>query len=374
MKRRIGILLDRQVWNAMKSRRSTGNEKIGLYNQASKRLGLRPFYMTLREIERSKAVGLIRSGNRYKRVRRAIPSVIHNRTIVSRPVLSRKLRQLSKGRMLFNRQNRYSKYRIHKLLTKRDSSLYRVPLTIRLSRERLSNAMEQEMPLYIKPMKGSIGEGIIRLSYRGQGKWKLQSGARQIRYGSAKRTIERVMKLAGKKRYMIQEAIALAKYDGRPYDLRVTVQRGERGSWQVTGIFGKVAAPGRHVTNVAKGGSVKRVRTLFKASGLHPDAMERMITQASLDIAEYLGQRLPGLADIGLDLGIDHSGKIYFIEMNGRDQRIGFKKAGMKDVFYRSYETPLRYARYLLGESGSSGGTVGGSTGGSRMNDSHRRQ
>jgi hypothetical protein len=357
MKRRIGILLDQQVWNALESRRSTSNEKIGLYNRASNRLGLRPFYMTLRKIERSKAAGLIRSGNRYKRVRRTIPGVIHNRTIVSQPALSRKLIRLGRNRKLFNRQNRYSKYRIYKLLTKRHSASYRVPLTKRLSKAGLTEAMKKKQPLYIKPMKGSVGEGIFRVSYRGQGKWKLQSGVKRIRYGTAKRTIERVMKLAGKRRYLVQKAIDLALYDGRPYDLRVTVQRGERGTWQVTGIFGKVAAPGRHVTNVAKGGSVKRIKTLFKASGFHPEAMERMLTQASLEIAEYLGRQLPGLADIGLDLGIDRSGKIYFIEMNGRDQRIGFKKAGMKGTFYRSYETPLRYARYLLGESGRSDGT-----------------
>ncbi len=358
MKRRIGILLDRKVWNALKTRRSTGNEKINLYNQASKNLGLRPFYMTLRKIDRAKAAGLIRSGNRYKYVWRTVPDVIHNRAIVSHPALSRKLRLLGRSRMLFNRQNRYSKYRIHKLLVKKHSSSYRVPMTTRLSKTRLAEAMKNKLPLYIKPMKGSIGEGILRLSYRGQGKWKLQSGVKRIRYGTAKRTIDRVMKQAGKRRYLVQKAIALAQYDGRPYDLRVTVQRGGRGVWQVTGIFGKVAAPGRHVTNVAKGGTVKRAKTLFKASGFHPEAMERMVAQVSLQIADYLGRRLPGLADIGLDLGIDHSGKIYFIEMNGRDQRIGFKKAGMKDTFYRSYETPLRYARYLLGRSGRSDGAV----------------
>jgi len=357
MNRRVGILLDRQVWNALKLRRSTGHEKIKLYDRASQRLGLRPFYMTLREIGRSQAAGLVRSGDRYKRTRRAIPSVIHNRTIVSRPILSRKLRRLSRASMLFNKQNRYSKYRIHKLLAKRDSPLYRVPSTFRLSKDRLLRALEAKRALYIKPVKGSVGDGILRLSYKGQDEWTLQSGAGKARRCSTKRAVRLVMRLVGQKRYLMQEAIALARYDGRPYDLRVTVQRGQDGDWQVTGMFGKVAARGRHVTNVAKGGRVKRVKTLFAASGFRADAMERHIAAAALDIAEYLGEKLAGLSDIGLDLGIDREGRIYFIEMNGRDQRIGFKKAGMKDTFYRSYETPLRYANYLLGsERGASGG------------------
>jgi len=372
MKRRVGILLDHQVWNALQAKRSTGHEKIELYNRASQRLGLRPFYMTLRGIERKTAAGLVRSGSRYQRVRRTIPSVIHNRTIVSLPALSRKLRQLSRASTLFNKQNRYSKYRIHRLLAKRDSSLYRMPSTVRLTEERLRRALEAKRALYIKPMKGSIGDGILRLSYKGQGEWRLQSGAGKARRCSARRAVQLVMRLTGRKRYMIQEAIALARYNGRPYDLRVTVQRGPDGAWQVTGMFGKVAAHGRHVTNVAKGGRVKRVKTLFAASGFRPDAMERHVAAASLDIAEYLGRKLDGLSDIGLDLGIDQEGRVHFIEMNGRDQRIGFKKAGMTDTFYRSYETPLRYARYLLGDGrGSAGSEPHDASGGSSRHNGY---
>jgi len=61
-----------------------------------------------------------------------------------------------------------------------------------------------------------------------------------------------------------------------------------------------------------------------------------------------LGKKLPGLADIGFDMGIDKSGEIKLIEMNGRDQRITFKKAKLANTFYRTYLTPLQYAKFLL--------------------------
>lgn len=62
------------------------------------------------------------------------------------------------------------------------------------------------------------------------------------------------------------KTIALATYKGRPYDLRVSVQRGTTGKWQVTGVVGKVAGAGRHVTNVAKG-KVRRTEVLLKIIG-----------------------------------------------------------------------------------------------------------
>src|SRR5690606_9489038 len=139
--RRVGILLDRQTWSALSMNRSTGHEKIKLYNRAAQRLGLRPFYLSLSRIDRSKASGLMPSGSRYKLVRLAIPGVVHNRTIVSAPALRRKLKQLSRTSVLFNKQTRYSKHRIHRLLAKRSSYLYRQPHTARLTKERLLSAM-----------------------------------------------------------------------------------------------------------------------------------------------------------------------------------------------------------------------------------------
>ncbi|MNI99677.1 hypothetical protein D3C73_1588150 [compost metagenome] len=60
---------------------------------------------------------------------------------------------------------------------------------------------------------------------------------------------------------------------------------------------------------------------------------------------------LPGLADIGLDIGVTGDGRVYFIECNGRDQRYGFQKAGLYEAFKDSYRRPMGYARFLYEES-----------------------
>ncbi|WKL03644.1 hypothetical protein Q0F98_09340 [Paenibacillus amylolyticus] len=42
------------------------------------------------------------------------------------------------------------------------------------------------------------------------------------------------------------------------------------------------------------------------------------------------------------------SGQIYFIECNGRDQRYGFRKAGMSEHWKATYSKPMAYGRLLL--------------------------
>ncbi|MGO4275125.1 YheC/YheD family protein, partial [Paenibacillus sp. TAF58] len=200
----------------------------------------------------------------------------------------------------------------------------------------------------IKPTSGSVGDGIIKLSKSSKGKWHLyvkKGKPLQKKYENA---ISFIHQYINGKGYIIQEAIPLATYNGNPYDLRVSVQRGERGDWQVIGIVGKVAAKGRQVTNVAKGGKVIRCEELFQASGFQVDETKQSLNRVALQLAGYLGKKLPHLADVGFDMGIDKYGKIKLIEMNGRDQRITFKKAKLAKTFYRTYLTPLQYAKYLL--------------------------
>lgn len=102
------------------------------------------------------------------------------------------------------------------------------------------------------------------------------------------------------------------------------------------------------MTNVVKGGKVKRTQLLFEHSGFNTEQMTATVQKVSLSIAQYLSVKLSHLADIGLDMGIDKDENIKFIEMNGRDQRYSFRKANMSQTFYRTYETPMHYAKYLL--------------------------
>ncbi len=345
----VGILLDHRAYRKLQSGR-TGNERVRLYKKAGQRLGIKLLYMSLTDIHlrRRKATGLSHNGNHYLRITQTVPKVIHNRAFPSGGLERRRLWSLNQISYVFNSQNRYSKYRIHRLLQQNSGLNQHLPASRSYSRRDLRAMMEIYDTLFIKPQRGSIGRGIMRIRRMKGERWRwtlrTSRGSQSL---SKKAIMHKVQQIVGHQPYMIQKGIELASYQGRPYDIRVSVQRGQDGKWQITGMVGKVARKGSHVTNVAKGGTVKSCEQLFRHSRLPVQATQARVAGVSLEIANYLGRKLYRLADIGLDVGLNREGEPYFIEMNCRDQRYSFAKAGLMRTFYRTYENPLRYAAYV---------------------------
>jgi len=347
MRPRIGILLDQATFKGI-LKNKTGYESLNLYNKAAEQLMLKPFYMTLHNIRSNTAVGYTYNGTRYKLEKSIIPSVTHNRAITLMSSSKSKLSKLAKNTMLFNGFNRYSKHRIHRMLMKNPELRKLMPHTAKYSKANLESFAMKYTSIYIKPSSGSVGEGIIRISQVRNGMWKIALRKGKSIIKSKKSTLSFISHFIKNKDYIIQETIPLALYKTRPYDLRVSVQRGIDGNWKVTGIVGKVAAKGSHVTNIAKGGRVRQCEELFRESGFPVLEVKAAIRKSALQIAQCLSKQIPHLADIGLDMGLDKNGKVKFIEMNARDQRITFKKAKLFQTFYKTYLTPLQYGKYLL--------------------------
>lgn len=346
--RTIGILLDLRTWKGI-PRRRTGHEKISFYNKAARKLNLSPFYFSLNHLEPNlqKAKGYIFSNGRYALTVKPTPKVIHNRSMTSFKGWRERLKRLSKRSIVFNAQTRYTKYKVHQLLVKRDSLKPHLPYTKRFSKSSLEKMMKRFKELYIKPSNGSIGKGIIKVAEDQNGCWTIQA-SKKVHKKQKKKVYGHLRKRVGHQSYLIQEAIPLACHKGRPFDIRVSVQKSGEGKWQVTGMVGKVAGIGKHVTNVARGGSVKDCEKLFVGCGLDVKQTKQTVKEFSLKVAKHLEKKLPGLADIGLDIGIDLQGKPYFIEMNGRDLRYSFGKAGLMKKWYKTYENPMKYGKYLL--------------------------
>ncbi|HJV46415.1 MAG TPA: YheC/YheD family protein [Bacillota bacterium] len=342
---RVGILLDPRTLRGIPSNR-TAHEKITYYNRAGRVNGVLPFYMSLDLIrpKQNKAEGYIFS-NGYRFVKRSIPKVIHNRSMTFTKLSREKLGFLRKKSTVFNGQTRYSKYRIHQLLDQNADIQSHLPYTVLFSKKNLEMMMGRFQHLFIKPTSGSLGIGVIKIERKDAG-WLIHSRKNRTLKSSTK-VYPALRKLIGKASYIIQKAIPLAKYKGKPFDIRVSVQRGAEGYWQVTGMVGKVAAKGMHVTNVAGGGKVIRCEELFAHAGLPVETTKKAISTLGVQIALHLGHKLSHLADIGLDIGVDGSGFPYFIEVNGRDLRYSFRNAKLYDNWYKTYENPILYAKYL---------------------------
>ncbi|MBE9915993.1 YheC/YheD family protein [Paenibacillus donghaensis] len=354
----IGILMNAAMHRGIPHGR-TGPESLANYEEAARIYGLIPCFIRLQDIDMAsgQCTAYILKGKTYTLVRIPIPRVIHNRAIHLDAASQQKINlMLGQGYIIFNGFNRYGKDEIHQLLQKDPLLSPHLPETQKATSSSISEMMRQYDDLIIKPCTGSIGRGILRL-HRSGSTWKLTYSSTGKSSGW-KTVALRQNKLPALLRnridqipYLIQERISLAEFKDSPYDLRVSVQRGISGEWGITGIYAKAASARTFVSNVAQGAKALGVDAVLRESLPHlsPDLIVSNVRMLALQIAEKLEQHLPNAADLGLDIGLSTMGKPYFIECNGRDQRYGFRKAGLTELWKGTYRQPMAYARYLLG-------------------------
>lgn len=350
----LGILVNDGFLEKIRQHR-TGHEKLEFYQEAGQKYNLKPCYFRLRDlsIEGKRVKVYAEANGKWYSKWIPIPKVIHNRAIfIAAPNWQRCKRLEKAGATLFNFWNRYGKLQIAQILEKNSEFESFLPVTKDFSRENLQAMMQRYSSLILKPDKGTVGEGIIKMDRAQDGRWevKFRSGKRLLRIlilpGSL---FAQLRKYTANHRYILQETIPLATYQGSPFDIRVSVQKDADGEWGVTGMVGKAARPGHYLSNVAQGGKVYTLtELLIEHPQLKKEKIEEFISKVALAMVTYLSEQLPHLADVGFDFGIDLAGKPYFIEMNGRDQRYSFAKGGMIETWKQTYEKPVGYARYLL--------------------------
>ncbi|WP_164984957.1 YheC/YheD family protein [Ammoniphilus sp. CFH 90114] len=350
----LGILVNDGLWEDI-PRDQTGHENIDYYYESGQRYDLTPCFFRLRDVSlRNGQVNvLVKSEGRWKQHHIKIPRVVHNRAIFQSPLGYTYCKKLAeKGVSLFNFWNRYSKVEIAEILSLHKSLIQYLPMSDRFSLSQLAKMGQQYPSIMLKPDKGTVGEGIIKVDRITPLLWnvKYRSGRQLADHMVATGELYPSLKrLVGNRAYFLQETIRLATYKGSPFDIRVSIQKDGKGKWGVTGMIGKAARPGHFLSNVAQGGTVYRLEELLQE---YPDLIlgevSDKLEELALNIVHALEKKLPHLADVGFDFGIDRLGHPYFIEMNGRDQRYSFAKGNMLDTWKLTYEKPVAYARYLL--------------------------
>ncbi len=357
MKQQMGILLNTAVLKR-ELLRSPVFEKIYLYERFAKLYDVEPIYFPLSglDLEKQTVSGYIwdQEEKKFRRVRRPLPRVIHNRLLTSHRKMNRKLKQLSEHPdvTVFNPVINRNKLFLHQYLYENEEIRPHLPETLPFNQENL-HRMEDEPALFIKPAIGSIGRGIFLLEKKDDKKYRYLSFTKKTGILRNKNLYSRLRKITRSRPYLIQKAVSLAKYRGRPFDLRVTVQKIEKDQWTVTGMVAKVAPAGSVLTNLGRGGRAVSFEKAINHAFAGKSEKERKkikagIEHLSLSICKHLELKWTTLADIGLDIGLDESGKPWFIEANVRDQRYSFLSAGEHELFHRTYRYPIQYARRLL--------------------------
>ncbi|WP_036729909.1 YheC/YheD family protein [Paenibacillus sp. FSL R7-277] len=230
------------------------------------------------------------------------------------------------------------------ILAKKSELKRHIPETRKLSRRVLQAMLQNHQMVYIKPCCGSLGEGVIRVEQRilrsnsgagGSGadsgnarSYRYQAGTRISTFGNYNEAYQSLLAETRGRSYLVQKGIRLLTYGGRPFDIRVMVQRNLQGKWEATGAAGRVAHPQKVVTNGSQGGTIYPVETLLKAY-TRSEKRKTLLAQMNglgVKCAIQLSSAYPGLKEIGVDVALDRRLTPWILEVNTAPDPCPFTK------------------------------------------------
>lgn len=214
----------------------------------------------------------------------------------------------------------------------------------------------QYQSVFLKPVRGSLGKGILRISKDEGGGYRLLSttslGTRKQNYPSLAKLYQSISPKMKTTRYQIQQGLPLMELSRRPVDFRALVQKNGSGKWGVTSIVARTAGSNHFVSNLARGGSLSTVREAISKSNLPPgmkESSQLQLPRAALAIARGVETYIPAhFGELGIDLALDQAGRIWLLEVNSKPSKND--NTPLNDQKIRpSVKQMILYCRYLAG-------------------------
>lgn len=239
-----------------------------------------------------------------------------------------------------------SKWKKTQWLLKESHIKQYVPATMTFSEKNLQSMLSSYSTVYFKPTNGSGGANIIRINKK-DGGYQTQYNTVKTTYRTQEKLYKELKRFAGKKKFLLQKGIRLAKSNGRPFDIRVMVQKTNKGHWISSGLFTKIGIPNKVATNYNQGGSVGYFDKTLAGAGydhLSIQNMESKLKQLGVSVGHNFDRNYKGFKELGLDVALDNNRKPWILEVNTRPQFYPLKNTN-KTLYNRILSYGKQYGR-----------------------------
>lgn len=251
----------------------------------------------------------------------------------------------------------FNKRHLFEWLKKSRATRQYVPSTQKMSTQAgLSKMLTRHSYLFLKPESGKAGAGImtIKLNTTKSLKYRLKiqdkKGSISYKCATISKLWTRIRKETGTNAYIMQQGIPLASINQRPFDLRLLIQKNNKGMWDVTGVGARVAGESSITTHVPRGGSIDDPKKLL-ISIFGIEQAKTIISRAktaALIVARQVERESGHIhGEMSMDLGVDANGGIWFFEANAKPM-----KFDEPHIRKRSLERIFQYSSYLAKPSG----------------------
>lgn len=324
-----------------------------LMSQAGQQYGYETIFFGQQHIapDTKQVHGYYYKQNSWKQKIVPLPSVIYdripNRLTEHHPDVVGIKQYLQKESIIFN-QGFFNKWEIYERLMKRPICSYLLPETILNPSSKKIIQLLHRHPVYIKPIHGSKGEGIVKCLM-------LDTGEIECRfYQNDKAQKNRYVKFSsfleqhfpnGFKGYVVQKEIPLLTIGTEPIDFRVHANKNHRNNWEIATVCVKQAGKGSLTTHVKRGG---QIHTMDEVLGKDSERIFQKLKDATILLSSNLEQSTEEpLGEIGFDFGIDTEGKVWMFEANSKPGFGIFQHDKIYKDAYSILSYPYKYAFFL---------------------------
>lgn len=320
-------------------------QPIPAYAQPAAELGVDLVIVTPPRIDwqKQQVEALLFDGGNWIQQTVPLPRAYYNRFYGPKPKVVNRLELLVGRNKVFNHITRFDKLAVHQALDQSDLQDH-LPKTYPYGHKRLLQLLAQGKQVILKLRTGQLGTGIYLIRKKGRKTYVHLGTSSPLASFSSAEELLAWLEVVADDAWLLQEFISLARLDGRPFDVRILVQKDGCGNWLATAALSRTALRYSYVTNLSHAilPASSVLSQVFPGLRLLPK-----LEALSLRAAAAAEQALGSLGEISVDFGLDQEGRIWIIELNGKPMKTLFRNLEAPELVNTVYAQPLRYALHL---------------------------
>jgi hypothetical protein len=230
-----------------------------------------------------------------------------------------KVAEITNNRM-FN-SNFFNKWEFHKMISEYEVFCPHIPETsLVTSIDDVDSILSHHSAAYLKPLSGTLSRGIYRIAAsKGMYEVKDKLGKLVLKDSSREEASEFINGIIHRHKYLVQQALNPIKVDDSHLDFRVIMQKDHTLIWKCTGIVAFVGSRGDICTNWGyTAGFEELLSKQFNFSQQDIYKKKQEIIQACSTACRILDLNEDNYGDLGFDVIIDQSLKVWILEANKR--------------------------------------------------------
>ncbi|CAI6083777.1 YheC/YheD family protein [Cohnella sp. JJ-181] len=197
---------------------------------------------------------------------------------------------------------------------------YMIPSAIVSGAGQIGSWLHRYRDIVVKPVSGTQGKGLFCIRTAGAG-FEVTLGRRKTAYPDKESLLEWLAAepLNAGGRFLVQPFIRSATREGNPFDIRAHLSRNGEGKWGIVKLYPRIGSSRGVISNISAGGHTTDLKSFYQLDLGKKDfvSFQKKLSEFSIQFAEhYQGLLDYRLQEMGLDLGIDASGKMWLFEVN----------------------------------------------------------